>query len=203
MEHRTDPGRGEHTAAARDEASRVKDEAQHEVGRVKDEATRQGRQLYEEARQRVESEADQRTHQAAEGLRSFSSDLRSMADGSDTRTPAATWAQQGAGRLETFADRLESRGFEGLTSDVSRFARRNPGTFLAAALGAGLVVGRVMKNMGSDDGDGAVGAGAGRTQQAVVPSAAPNTEPLSDKAVGQDPLGASEDLGVSRPGTPR
>jgi hypothetical protein len=146
--------RSDQTTTARDEASRVKDEAQREAGHVMDEAKEQGRQLYNEAKDRIEAEAQQQTNRAAQGIRSFSGDLRSMAEQADAETPASSWARQGAGQLEAFANRIEDGGFEGLVDDVSRFARRNPGTFLAIAVGAGVLAGRVMRNAGADRQEG-------------------------------------------------
>jgi hypothetical protein len=46
---------------------------------------------------------------------------------------------------------LETGGVEGLVQDVGGFARRNPTAFLALTFGAGLLVGRFVKNM---DGNG-------------------------------------------------
>jgi hypothetical protein len=57
----------------------------------------------------------------------------------------------GADGIESLADRLDTRGVEGLVEDVGGFARRNPTAFLALTFGAGLLVGRFVKNM---DGEG-------------------------------------------------
>lgn len=153
MEHTQQGRRNDSTAdRAREEASRVGDQARDEAQRVAEEAKRQGQELYDEAVDRARNEARQQTSRAADGLRAFSHDLRSMAEESDTQTSVDRWARRGAGELDSFADRLDDRGIDGIVDDVSRFARRNPGTFLAAALGAGMVAGRVIRNVAAEDG---------------------------------------------------
>jgi hypothetical protein len=44
-----------------------------------------------------------------------------------------------------WASRLEQRGPQGVMDDMSRFARRRPGLFLAGAVGAGFVAGRLVR----------------------------------------------------------
>jgi F0F1-type ATP synthase membrane subunit b/b' len=135
-----------------DETSHLVDTARDEAGRVADEAKRQGKELYHEAANRTRREAQEQTSRAAESIRSLSRDLRSMTEGqTDTQTSAASLIRQGAGRIESFADHVEQRGFDGLMDDVSRFARRKPGTFLAVTFGAGLVTARVLRNVSGDN----------------------------------------------------
>ena len=43
------------------------------------------------------------------------------------------------------ASRMEQGGAQGVVDDVTRFARRRPGAFLAGAAGVGFVVGRLVR----------------------------------------------------------
>ena len=43
------------------------------------------------------------------------------------------------------ADRLNSKGFDGVVDDVQAFARRRPGAFLAIAAATGFVAGRLFR----------------------------------------------------------
>lgn len=143
---------------AREEAGRVGESARQEMGRVADEARTQGKQLYEEARSKAKEEARHQTDRAAVGLRTVSSDLRTLAENEHTETPLASWMQQGADRLEDLATHVGDRGFDGLMEDVKGFARRNPGTFLGISFGVGLLAGRLVRNVDMDSKGGAATA---------------------------------------------
>jgi hypothetical protein len=135
------------------EASHLASTARDEAGRVADEAKRQGRELYHEAAHRARQEAQLQTSRAANGIRSFSQDLRSMTEGqTNAQSPAVDWIRQGSRQIESFADHVDRRGIDGLMDDVNSFARRNPGTFLAVTFGAGVMAARVLRNMSGDNG---------------------------------------------------
>ena len=122
-----------------------------------------------QARDEVGEQARQRSAQVATQLRTLSRQLTALAEG----------RPEGAGRLSGYvhaadervrrlAGRLEQGGPEGVVDDVTRFARRRPGVFLAGALGAGFVVGRVARagasasrsNVGQGGGPGGGGSGS-------------------------------------------
>lgn len=137
--------------AAKDETERLKEDAKREAGRVTDEVKRQGRELIGETQERIRQEADRQAGRTASGLKSMSSELRSMADNSEQpQSEVASWVRRGAEQIDSFADRLDRNGAEGVVRDLSNFARRNPTTFLIGTFGAGLLAGRLMKNMDQD-----------------------------------------------------
>jgi hypothetical protein len=118
---------------------------------VADEARQQGRELMGETKERLRKEADRQTGRTASGLKSMSSELHSMADNSEQpASGVATWVRRGADEIDSFANRLDRDGIDGVVREVSDFARRNPTTFLLTTFGAGLLVGRLMKNMDGD-----------------------------------------------------
>lgn len=149
--YRDDTDRGTSTEATKEEANQLKEEVRQEAGRVTDEAKHQGRVLMDETQTRVREEADRQTERTASGLRSMSGELRSMADNSDQpQSNVATWVRRGAEEIDSFANRLDRDGVDGLVRDVGNFARRNPTTFLVTTFGLGLLAGRVMKNREGD-----------------------------------------------------
>jgi hypothetical protein len=58
---------------------------------------------------------------------------------------AVDMSRQLADTASRVADKLETGGVDATLADVKSFARRRPGMFLAGAIGAGFVVGRLLK----------------------------------------------------------
>lgn len=145
---RYDTGTESAKDVAKEETERLKEDAKSEAGRVTDEAKRQGRELVRETQDRIKEEADRQAGRTASGLKSMSSELRSMANNSEKpQGEVATWVRRGAEKVDSFADRLDREGVEPIVRDLGNFARRNPTTFLVSTFGAGLLAGRLMKNM--------------------------------------------------------
>jgi vacuolar-type H+-ATPase subunit H len=136
---------------AKEEVGRVVETAQTEASQVVDVAKDQGRRVLTDAQERLTAEAESQTRRASENLRAMSSDFRAMAETSTQQGTAASLVKMGADGIESFADRLDTGGLEGLVQDVGGFARRSPTAFLALTFGAGLLVGRIVKNI---DGEG-------------------------------------------------
>jgi len=135
---------------AKEEVGRVGEAATEEVGQVVEQAREQGRALLTDATDRLKEEAQHQSQRAAENLRFISNDFRTMAQSTQGSGTAVTWVRMGADQIDGLAERLEVGGFDGLLKDVGGFARRNPTTFLALTFGAGLIAGRVVKNMDMD-----------------------------------------------------
>jgi hypothetical protein len=93
-------------------------------------------------------------------------------------SPAATVVSRVADSGRQFADYLDRNGPEGVLREVQDFARRRPGAFLATALAAGFVVGRLGKSVAKADGD------AGQ-------------KPQSDSFVSQTPQEYATDTGYA------
>ncbi|MBZ2194812.1 hypothetical protein [Occultella gossypii] len=137
------------TEQARDVARTARDQVKDSAA----EARYQARSLFEQARREVTDQADGQQQRLAGGLRSFSSELSSMADGSQEQGLAGTVTRQVADYLERAGDWLEQRDPAQTLDEVSRYARRHPGTFIAIAAGLGVLVGRVARSAkdASDD----------------------------------------------------
>jgi hypothetical protein len=66
-------------------------------------------------------------------------------------SPAAAVESRVADGGRQFADYLDQHGPDGVLREVQDFARRRPGAFLATALAAGFVVGRLGKGVAKAD----------------------------------------------------
>ena len=151
---------------ARDEARKTAETGKHKAAEVAEEAKSQTSQLArtagDEARQRADGELDK----LAGALSRLGDELDEMADGSSHPNGYVTaLARDGARTANRLSQRLESGGLDGAVNEVKTFARRRPGTFLAAAVGVGLALGRVTRNAdmqaikeGMDESHGSEGA---------------------------------------------
>ena len=136
----------EATDAATKAAGNVAGTAKEQAGQVADEVSAQARNVALDMRDKVTEQARTQNDKLADGIRRMADDLDQMrAQRGDS--PAAQVVSRVADGSRQVADYLADRGPEGLLGDVQDYARRKPGTFLATALVAGLVVGRLGKGV--------------------------------------------------------
>jgi hypothetical protein len=168
-------------SAARDETHNVKETAREEVQHVTETARSQAGEIVGEAKDKARDiagdlrdearrRADEQGARAADALHDASRQLRAMAQGEPASGMLVDVAQQAAQRVDGFASRLESGGFESIVDDVRSYARRKPGTFLLAAGAAGFIIGRLARNASSVTGSGASGTSP-RIEQPPLPVA--------------------------------
>lgn len=129
--------------AAGDVASTVKEEARG----VAQDAKHQARDLYHQVRREVSDQGSTQQQRAASGLHSFAGELEQMAGGVQEGGMATDLAQQAASRMRSLASWLETREPGDVLEEVRSFARRRPGTFIAAAAALGLVAGRMTRGL--------------------------------------------------------
>jgi uncharacterized protein YjbJ (UPF0337 family) len=141
-------GKGAAVQAAGD----VKDTAKEQVQRVAGEATAQARSLAGQARDRMSEQARSQNDKLVSTIRQTADQLDEMRGDRDG-SPAATVVSRVADSGRQLADYLDRNGPEGVLQEVQDFARRRPGAFLAAALAAGFVVGRLGKGVAKADPD--------------------------------------------------
>ncbi len=139
-------------------AAAVKDQTREVAG----EAKAQTQQLLDQVRSEASEQASAQQKRAASGLRSLGEELGSMAEQSSGSGIAADLARQASDRARSAATWLESREPGDVLSEVADFARRRPGTFLAAAAAVGFLGGRLTRGLaaGSPDVHSASGAPA-------------------------------------------
>jgi uncharacterized membrane protein YccC len=147
-------------------ASTVKDRASE----VKEELVDQSQTLLRDAREQVETQAEQQARRLGESLVSLGNEAEALAAGRPQDAPHLRRTVESCGerltgygdRLYNLADDLEQRGISGVAQDVADFARRRPGAFLLGAAIAGFAAARVVRtSASSDDTDGDVRAGNG------------------------------------------
>jgi hypothetical protein len=138
--------------AAAQAAGDVKDTAAEQARRVVGETKSQVRGLASDVRGRVGEQARTQNDRLVGTIRQAADQLDEMR-GDRGDSPAATVVSRVADGGRQFADYLERHGPEGVLREVQDFARRRPGAFLATALAAGFVVGRLGKSVAKADGD--------------------------------------------------
>src|SRR5580658_4630801 len=137
----------------------VADVAREQASGVAAEAGRQGKDLLHQAQGQLEKQAAQAQQQLADQLLSLSDELRSMADNSGQGGVAASLASQAASRIRNAGQWLDDRKPGQVADEVQSFARRKPAAFLALAVGAGLVAGRLTRGLkDANSGDSAAAA---------------------------------------------
>ncbi|MGA5299953.1 hypothetical protein ACPCHT_08495 [Nucisporomicrobium flavum] len=142
---------GQSAEAAGQAAGEVAGTAKDQAQRVAAEAASQARTVAAEVRDRVGEQARTQHDKLVTTIRETADHLDEMR-GDRQDSPAATVVARVADSGRQFADYLDRNGPEGVLREVSDFARRRPGAFLASALAAGFVVGRLGKGvMKADD----------------------------------------------------
>jgi hypothetical protein len=132
---------------AAEKAKGLVEEGKSQLGAVAGEAGRQARSLLGQLGTEASSQAQQQQTRLAGGLRSFGSELTSMADGAIGGGLAADVARQVGYRTSTVAEWLDQRDPAMVLEDVKEFARRRPGMFIAVAAGVGLLAGRLTRGI--------------------------------------------------------
>lgn len=132
------------TAAAG--AKDVVGEAKQEAADVARTATDEARRMVGEVTGELRTQAGSQTDKLAQGLRTLGSQLSAAGSGEPLdEGMVRDLAQQASTRVSDVADRLSSGGVDGLVDDVTTFARRRPGVFLAGAATAGFFAGRLLR----------------------------------------------------------
>ena len=177
------------TEQAKDVVGTAKDEASSVLG----EAKSQAKDLYAQSQRELKDQAHSQQQRIADGLRSVSDELGSMASNSDQNGLASDLVRQVSGRLSGAASWLGDRDPNSVLTEVTRYARRKPATFIFAALVAGVVVGRLTRALASNasdekaDADGSPAAlTAGPKPDAWAPPAV--VEPVTVAPVEDTPI---------------
>ncbi|MGW4502359.1 hypothetical protein ACWENR_27600 [Micromonospora sp. NPDC004336] len=139
-------------------------------GHVASEARRQARNLTGEATTQLRDQAHNQQRRAAEGLRGIGRELDSMAERSDDSGMAAQLVRRAADAAQQAAGWLDEREPGAVFDEVRSYARRHPGTFLTGAAVAGMLVGRLTRNL-TASGDGRRGGAGQQTPPAAAPTA--------------------------------
>jgi hypothetical protein len=129
------------TDAARDVGTSVK----HEGEKVASVAASEVKGLYREAKEELREQAQRQHERVADGLHTVSGELSDMVAVSSSEGIAAELVREASQRTESVAAWLDARDAGSLVTEVSRFARRRPGVFIALAAGVGVALGRATR----------------------------------------------------------
>ncbi|MFV2087646.1 hypothetical protein [Micromonospora sp. LOL_021] len=142
---REQAGQVGHEAAQ--EGSQLASQATEQGKKVVTETGRQARNLVGEATSQLREQASTQQHRAADGLRTIGNELQEMASKSESDGLAGELARRASDAAQQAAGWLENRQPGELVDEVRQYARRHPGTFLAGAAFAGLLVGRLTRSL--------------------------------------------------------
>ncbi|MFG2058705.1 hypothetical protein ACGFI9_32250 [Micromonospora sp. NPDC048930] len=199
------------TYQARQAASQVGQQTAQAGGRVGHAAAEQGRQVAGQARQQARNltgeatsqlhdQARTQQHRAAEGLRGLGRELDAMADRGGDNGMAGEAVRRAAMVADRAAGWLDEREPGEVMDDVRGYARQHPGMFLAGAAVAGMLVGRLTRNLTSGDGQRA-SRQMGQTAQPGQPMPPPQERAVEASYTGEGPYtGAARAQSVSPAG---
>ncbi|MGO4595936.1 hypothetical protein AB4Z18_19150 [Leifsonia sp. 2TAF2] len=148
---------GSAAEAGKDVAATAKEQAKNVAG----EAKSQAKDLYAQTREELRDQAAQQQERVASGLRSVGDELEQMASASESGGVASDLVRQAAQRTHSIAGWLDARDPGSLIDEVKSYARRNPGTFIAAAAIAGALAGRLTRALASGGNSDSGSSGAG------------------------------------------
>lgn len=135
------------TRQAADSAQNVAETAKTEAANVAAEVKTNAKDLLHQAKSDLTDQAGTQQQKVAEGLRSISTELHTMAAASDQPGVASDLVRQAAERSSAVAGWLDGRDPGSLLTEVKTFARQRPGTFLLLAAGAGVLAGRLSRSL--------------------------------------------------------
>jgi hypothetical protein len=166
-------------------AKQVAGTAKDQAANVAGEAKYQAKDLLGRARDEARQQASSQQQRAAQGIRTVADHLSGMAQSSESGV-AQQVVQNVSERAHSVAGWLEQREPADVLDEVRGFAARRPGVFLAIAVGAGVVVGRLTKGLiaeaRSGSGQGGTTGSYGQTgaygAETVLPAYEPTEAPV-------------------------
>ncbi len=150
-------------ATAKDAGSQVTGTVKEQAGAVTAEATHQARQLLNQVQAEIGDQASTQQQRVAGGLHSLADELQSLLNGEPKEGIAQDVARTASDKVHEIADWLDRRDPASLLQEVRSYARRRPGAYLAIALGAGILAGRLTKGLTAPDDSDRQSRGTGRS----------------------------------------
>ena len=135
-----------------DDTNRVMDEAKDQAADVIAEAKSQGADLLHQTQDEIREQAALQQQRVAARLQSVSDELNEMARNSSGGL-AADLVNRAGVRAGSAASWLDARDPGALLAELKTYAARRPGTFIAAAVVAGAVAGRLTRSLASGSPD--------------------------------------------------
>ncbi|MGL4173642.1 MAG: hypothetical protein ACRCTR_06165 [Actinomycetota bacterium] len=167
--------------------------AQEQAAGVAGETKRQANDLLQQSWSKLQDQTSHQQQRLAEALRSLSQELSAIKEKSDRNGVVSDVTQQAVHRVEAAADWLSHQEANHMLDDVRGFARRRPAIFLTAAMGVGVLAGRVSRGLQASDGNLAFSLGSednASTTKTASDSARPTPihDALIDSSTSDDGL---------------
>jgi hypothetical protein len=166
--------------------------AKEQTHEVTAEAGRQARDLFRQTQSELADQAGTQQHRLADGLHALGQELASMADKSEQPGTATSLVRQAADRSHQASSWLRDREPGAVLDEVRDFARRRPGAFLAVAVGAGLLAGRLTRGIKDDSGPNTESTSSDRDITSASPVPDSGTLLGSDVSAPGYPLGGTD-----------
>jgi uncharacterized protein YjbJ (UPF0337 family) len=138
---------GEVADTAKQAGAQVAGTVKEQAGQVTAEAKNQAKHLLSQAQSELSEQAASTQQRVSGGLHALADELSGMARNSEQDGVATDLARQAADKARLAAGWLADRDPGSLLDEVRSFARKKPGTYLALALGAGVLAGRLTRGL--------------------------------------------------------
>lgn len=139
--------------SAAESGRHVVDTAKDQAGEVLDEAKYQAQDLLAQAREELQAQAREQQQRVASGLHAVGGQFDEMAANATEDGMGVHLVRQAADRSRAIGDWLGQREPGGVIEELRDFARRRPGVFVAAAVTAGILAGRLTRSVAAGDED--------------------------------------------------
>lgn len=174
--------------AAKDATRDTLDHVKSQAGAVGQAAQRQAGRLGEQMRDAAESLLDEQKERMADAVHGLADALRHAADTleRDDKAAVARYADQAAEQIDRFSTTMREQHLKDMVASTESFARRQPVLFVAGAVAAGFVVGRLLTRS-SESGPSAPAPTAYATtggESAYHPATRPTVEAMGAYGVG-------------------
>ena len=136
-------------STANEQARSIASTAQGEARDVVRGANEQARRLVGDTRRELRSQANTQVDRLAQGFNDLSRQLRSMGENGEPGA-ARDMAREAGLRTQQMAERLRQGGIDDVLGQLRNVGRNRPGLFLLGAFGAGLIAGRVVRNLAQE-----------------------------------------------------
>ena len=150
---------GEVAETAKQAGAQVAGTVKEQAGAVTAEVGNQARNLLNQTRTEISDQASTQQQRVAGGLHSIADELQGLINGEPKQGVASDIARMASDKAHEIADWLDRRDPASLVEEVRSYARRRPGAYLAIALGAGILAGRLTKGLAASNDSGQKAAG--------------------------------------------
>jgi vacuolar-type H+-ATPase subunit H len=159
--------------SAKEQAQHVAYSARSEASQLVGTASEQAKTVLNEVTGELSQKADEQARRLSERLHEVATQLQSMADKTDQQGLAVSAVGTLGEQSEKLAERLKNDGTAGIASDVRRYARNNPGSFLLGALVTGAAAGRISRGIKDESNKSSGGQSSSQSLEAVPVTAVP------------------------------